>query len=360
MKFLENVSLAEYTTFKIGGKAKYFCVVKNEEELYEALDFAKGKNTESLIMPFFILGGGSNILVSDDGFDGLVVKMEMTGVSFEDGEKSDNKTDVGKILVTAQAGDNWDRLVAETVKKELWGLENLSGIPGTVGAAPVQDIGAYGAEAKDTIVSVRAIDSTTGAARTFTNSECQFSYRESFFKTAEGKKYIITSVTFKLSKIPSPNLSYKDLKEYFSENGREERDSLSSRPPSLSEIRKAVIEIRKGKFPELSKVGTAGSFWKNPIISNQQFEKLKIRYPNTPSFSFGDKIKIPLAWILDNVCGLKGYTKGPVSLWTNQPLVVVAEKGTSFKEIESLTCEVTNIVKQKTGIDIEKEVQYIA
>ncbi|HEY4500434.1 MAG TPA: UDP-N-acetylenolpyruvoylglucosamine reductase, partial [Candidatus Paceibacterota bacterium] len=136
-------------------------------------------------------------------------------------------------------------------------------------------------------------------------------------------------------------------------------NSSSSRPPSLSEIRKAVIQIRKGKFPELSQIGTAGSFWKNPIISNQQFEKLKIQYPNIPSFSLGDKIKIPLAWILDNVCGLKGYTKGRVGLWKNQPLVVVAKKNTSFKEIESLACEVTKIVKQKTAIDIEKEVQYI-
>ncbi|MEK7607417.1 MAG: UDP-N-acetylmuramate dehydrogenase [Patescibacteria group bacterium] len=377
MKFLENISLAEYTTFRIGGKARYFCVVKSEEDLREALDFAKGNETGHASIPFFVLGSGSNILVSDEGFPGLVIKMEMMGVSFE-------KKDDG-VFVTVSAGQDWDKLVIKTVGESLWGLENLSGIPGTVGAAPVQNIGAYGAEAKDVIISVCAVDTTTSAARIFTNTECQFSYRESFFKTTEGKKYVITNVTFKLSQNPKPNLSYRDLKEYFERRGREKRElmehgsflarklprlrrrrssgvsinSLFSRPLSLSEIRKAVIEIRKRKFPELSKVGTAGSFWKNPIISPEHFAELKAKYPNIPSFSFDNQVKVPLAWILDNVCKLKGYTKGPTGLWKNQPLVVIAEKGAFSSDIKSFAIKVANIVKEKTDIDIEKEVQYI-
>ncbi|MEK7163456.1 MAG: FAD-binding protein [Patescibacteria group bacterium] len=399
MKFLENVSLAEYTTFKIGGKARYFCVVKNEDELREALNFVKGKkmtgkNAKDEKMSFFVLGGGSNILVSDRGFPGLVIKMEMVGISFENmtGENAMKKD--GEVLVTAGAGENWDELAAETVKRSLWGLENLSGIPGTVGAAPVQNIGAYGAEVGDFIVSVRAVDVVSGAARTFPNSECQFSYRESFFKTSEGKKYIITSVTFKLSRTPKPNLSYKDLKEYFEKEEMEKmlfvehavsaswrsgsfsgascgfvpRQTLTSeslhkkhflRLQSLPEIRKAVIKIRKTKFPELSKIGTAGSFWKNPVISKPRFEELKAQYPNMPSFPSGDQIKIPLAWILDNICNLKGFTLNSVSLWQNQPLVVTALKGATSSDVKSLAVHVSRTVKEKIGIDIEKEVQYV-
>ncbi len=202
MKFLENISLAEYTTFKVGGQARYFSAVRSEEELQKALDFAKKKKVS-----VFLLGEGSNILVSDRGFPGLIIKIEMKGVFFE--------KDHEDVLVIASAGESWDRLVTKTIEHNLWGLENLSGIPGTVGAAPVQNIGAYGAEVKDVIVSVRAVDVATGAARTFSNSECRFSYRESFFKTTKGKKHIITSVTFKLSQTPKPNLSYKDLMEYF-------------------------------------------------------------------------------------------------------------------------------------------------
>src|SRR3989344_7365184 len=222
MKILQNISLAEYTTFKIGGEARYFCVVKSEEELREALDFAESKNPESQQMPFFVLGGGSNILISDRGFTGLIIKIEMTGISLKKYDEEKN----GTVLVTAWAGESWDELVAKTIGEGLWGLENLSGIPGTVGAAPVQNIGAYGVEAGDMIFSVCAFDITTGAARIFTNTECRFSYRESFFKTIEGKKYIITNVTFKLSKSPSPNLSYKDLTAYFEEWGREEGELM--------------------------------------------------------------------------------------------------------------------------------------
>jgi len=336
MKILENINLAEYTTFKVGGKARYFCVVKSEKELSGALFFAREKDLQ-----IFVLGGGSNVLVGDAGFGGLVIKMEMMGVSFEDEDKSDG----GDVSVTAWAGENWDEFVAKTVEWNLWGIENLSGIPGTVGASPVQNIGAYGTEVKDFISEVRTIDFVDQSVKVFKNSECLFGYRDSFFKKPEGKKYVITGVTFKLSKIPKPNLTYKDLKTYF-----------SSSSPSLSEIREAVIKIRMGKFPDLSVVGTAGSFWKNPIVSKEHFAELLAKYPNMPSFLFGDQIKIPLAWILDNVCNLKGYSKGPVNLWKNQPLVVVAEKGATESLVSNFVGEIKSLVKQKTGIEIDREV----
>jgi UDP-N-acetylmuramate dehydrogenase len=271
--------------------------------------------------------------------------MEMAGTSYEDEDKSDH----GKVLVTAWAGENWDELVAETIDWNVWGLENLSGIPGTVGAAPVQNIGAYGTEVMDLIASVRTMDSTNGSIKVFSNEECKFSYRESFFKTEEGKKYIITAVSFNLFQTPKPNLSYKDLRETF-------KDNLA---PSLSDIREAVIEIRKGKFPELSQVGTAGSFWKNPIIPEEHFKQLQSKYPNIPSFPFKDQIKVPLAWILDNVCHLKGYVQGPISLWKNQPLVVVANENARASDIDLLAAEVAKRVKVETNIDIEREVQYV-
>jgi UDP-N-acetylmuramate dehydrogenase len=341
---LENIPLAPYTTFKVGGRARYLSVVKSEEELREALAFAREK-----ALPVFVLGGGSNLVVSDEGFPGVVVKMEMAGASYE---KVNND-----ILVTAWAGESWDELVAKTVEWGAWGLENLSLIPGTVGAAPVQNIGAYGAEAKDAIESVRAVDRETGVAKTFSNAECRFSYRESFFKTAEGKRWIILSVTFRLSATPRPNLSYKDLAEYFTAAG----DKAAPSRPSQAEIRDAVIEIRTGKFPDLSKTGTAGSFWKNPVISREHFERLAVIYPGMPSFPVArnDLVKVPLAWILDKVCGLKGYARGNVRLFEKQPLVLVAERGASAAEIQALEAEIRALVKDKTAIDIEPEVGFL-
>ncbi|HVU06310.1 MAG TPA: UDP-N-acetylmuramate dehydrogenase [Candidatus Paceibacterota bacterium] len=352
MKISENIPLAPYTTFKIGGAARYFCVAKSEAEIGEAVAFARNKK-----VLLVILGGGSNVVVSDAGVPGLVMKMEMKGATYEEKD--------GAIMVTAWAGENWDELVGKTVEWGAWGLENLSAIPGTVGAAPVQNIGAYGTEAMDVIESVRAIDRATGAARLFTNKECGFSYRDSIFKTEEGKKWAIVSVTFRLSRAPKPNLSYKDLKERFASR------IAANETPSQSEIRDAVAEIRRGKFPDIAKTGTAGSFWKNPIICREHFEGIKKRFPDLPSFPADapagsrevgpaeEAVKVPLAWILDKICGLKGYSKGKISLHQNQPLVVVAEKGATAAEVCSFENGIRAIVKEKTGIDIQPEVGFL-
>lgn len=338
MKTEKNIPLASHTTFKIGGPASYFLKVRSINELKDALAFAQKEK-----IPFFILGGGSNILVSDKGFPGLVIEMAMRGATYE-------KTTDG-IRVIAWAGEGWDLLVEKTVEWNAWGIENLSAIPGTVGASPVQNIGAYGTEVMNVIESVTTIDSETGKEKIFSNKECGFTYRDSVFKKPEFKKYIITSVSFALSSKPQPNISYKDLQEYFGKKGNAN--------PSQSEIRDAVIDIRSKKFPNLKEFGTAGSFWKNPIISKDTYEKIKKEYPLIPSFPFGEKIKIPLAWILDNVCNLKGYSLGKVGLFKNQPLVVFTEIGATKRDVDRLTEEVFDKVKEKIGLEIEREVEWV-
>jgi UDP-N-acetylmuramate dehydrogenase len=333
----ENVSLKEYTTFRIGGPARFFVVVKNTIELTDALLFAQQKK-----LVIFILGGGSNILMSDEGFDGLVIKMEISGVSFE------NST------VIAGAGEDWDAFVGKTVEEGFYGLETLSLIPGTVGAAPVQNIGAYGSEVSNTISWVEAMHKDTGELRRFTNTECEFSYRMSFFKMKEGKKYIITRVAFALTKTGTLNTSYKDIQNYIQEH------QLAPADITLQKVRDIVIAIRTYKLPSIKEYGTAGSFFKNPIISKREYEKLLAVYPQIPQYPAGEKnIKIPAAWILDNLCSFKGYRDGDVGVYKNQALVLINFGHATEKEIKDLAEKMTACVKMKTNITLEREVEYI-
>ncbi|MDP3661708.1 MAG: UDP-N-acetylmuramate dehydrogenase [bacterium] len=331
MELLKNVSIAEFTSFKIGGKADYFCRARSVDELKEALAFARRHS-----LPIFILGGGTNMLLSDDGFRGVVVKIELHGVKW------------GEASVVA-AGENWDSFVAETVARGLWGLENLSGIPGTVGAAPVQNIGAYGVEIAEVLEWVEALDMRTGEIKQLSNADCAFAYRDSIFKKQEGKNFIITRVAFRLQKDGAPNLQYKDLAEYFSSGGA----------PTLQQIRRAVLEIRARKFPDLKTHGTAGSFFKNPIISKEKFEELKKRFPGLSGFPVPSGVKVPLAWILDKICGLKGFEQDNTALWKDQPLVLVNKGGASASAVSALADNIAHIVKEKTGIEIEREVNFL-
>ncbi len=339
MTIEQNKSLKEFTTFRIGGNAQFFCSVKNENELAEALTFSKEKK-----LPFFILGGGSNILISDKSFAGLVIKMEMKGTEFIPDEN-------GNMRVTVAAGENWDDIVGKCVKKGFYGLETLSLIPGTVGAAPVQNIGAYGAEVKDTIDVVRAFDVTAGKFVTVSNVDCHFEYRDSIFKKNPGK-WIITSVTFILKTAAQPVTEYKDVKDYFSKKGIEK--------PTLEEVREAVIFIRTNKLPDVTKIGTAGSFFKNPFVSHAKAHELKALYPDMPLFPVDDKqVKVPLGWILDHICDYKGISKGNVGTYKNQALVLVNNGNATAEEIKSFAQELIDVVKEKTGVDVEPEVQYV-
>ncbi|OHA15298.1 MAG: UDP-N-acetylenolpyruvoylglucosamine reductase [Candidatus Taylorbacteria bacterium RIFCSPLOWO2_02_FULL_43_11] len=335
----ENVPLKSLNTLKVGGEARYFCVVKNLEDIKEAAVFGKRAG-----VPILVLGGGSNVLISDQGFSGLVVKMAMRGMKFD--EKK------GHTNIDVAAGENWDNFVEEVVSEKLWGLENLSGIPGTVGASPVQNIGAYGTEVSSFLDSVEIFDLKESKERRLESEECQFGYRDSLFKKPDGKHLVITSVRFKLPKDGKPSLSYKDLDKFFGQRGAPK--------PILKNIREAVLKIRAEKFPSLDKFGTAGSFFKNPVISEKLFEKLKEQFPGIPGFPSGDgSFKLSLAWILDNLLNLKGKRMGNVGLYEKQPLVLVTDGDVTSHEVSVFADKIATEVKDKTGIDIEREVQSI-
>ncbi len=340
MKIQENVLLSGYTTFRTGGPARYFAVVKNISDLKIAVLFAKEKK-----LSFFVLGKGANVLVSDVGFFGLVIKMEIKGMEVKNLLNKKTRVFVG-------AGEDWDTFISKTVKRGLVGLENLSLIPSTVGASAVGNIGAYGTEVKDHIFFVEALHTETMKVKKFSHKECSFGYRESFFKTKEGKKYIVVRIAFDLKKKGNLKTDYKDVQEFF-ENGK-----IIS--PTQKDVRDAIISIRIKKLPDISSVGTAGSFFKNPVVSKRKADVLKETYPNLPIFpSEGKNVKISAAFILDKICGFKGCKKGNVGTWGSQALVLVNYGGATTKEILNFAEEMKNKVKEKTGIDLEFEVKMI-
>jgi len=337
MKPRENVPLAFFTTMRVGGSARYFFKVSTTEELCEALSFAKDN-----ALPFFILGKGSNVIVPDEGYPGVVIKMEIVGIKYEKcGEQ---------IRVITGAGERLDSLVGETVKRGLYGLENLSFVPGTVGATPVQNTGSYGVEAKDFIEWVETIDAENFKIKIFSNEECKFGYRESFFKKPEGKKYVVVRVAFLLNTKGILNTEYRDVAEYISEH--------NIKKLTLSILREIIVDIRRKKFS--GGLGTAGSFFKNPTVSKEKLEKLLKVYPDLKYFPTDtDEVKIPAAWLLDHVGNWKGFREGNVGSWINQPLFIVNYGGGSAREIISLSNRIIEDIKSKTGIVLECEAQYL-
>jgi UDP-N-acetylmuramate dehydrogenase len=337
MQIIENKKIDQYTTFKIGGPARYFVITKSEQDIIDAVNFCKNKN-----LKFFVLGGGSNILVSDNGFDGLVIKIELKGVEYD------------HVLnrVNVQAGEVWDDFVADSLINGFNGLENLSSIPGTVGASPVQNIGAYGVEVGDLIHEVRVFDTKDSSFKIFSQSDCLFSYRESLFKKEKGR-YIITSVTFSLKRDSTINISYKDIQNYITQS------NLVAENLKPQDVRDIVIKIRSNKLPDWKKWGTAGSFFKNPIISKFDFENLKKKYPELPGFADGDMVKVSLAWILDNICNARGLCEGNACVYEKHALVLVSKSGATSEEVVSLAHKLIDSVKEKTGISIEGEVEWV-
>jgi UDP-N-acetylmuramate dehydrogenase len=332
----ENILLANYTTLKVGGVADYFVEVFSVEELEESLKFAK-----QLPNPPLILGGGSNILVNDSGYRGVVIKNSIKGHVY---------SEVGnEVRLTCGAGENFDTVVADSVSKGCWGLENLSSIPGTVGATPIQNVGAYGVEISSLIVEVKAINFKTEKIKLFTNKDCCFLYRDSFFKTSQGKEWIVTEVTFCLSKKPKPILEYESL------------TSLKSHTDlNPKTIRNKVIEIRSAKFPDWNSVGTAGSFFKNPIITIAEFNHLQEEYPDIKGHSVDDQyMKVSLGWVLDKICNLKGFCKDGVCLYKDQALVLINESAEDASAVNDFANYIADKVKEKTGIKIEREVRSV-
>jgi UDP-N-acetylmuramate dehydrogenase len=338
MTFEEQIPLAQFTTFKIGGPARYFCRISSEAALVEAIRLAHVKR-----LPLFVLGGGSNILVSDAGFAGVVIKMEERGISYHD---HDNEA-----FVSAAAGELWDDLVDSTVKRGLFGLENLSAIPGTVGAAPVQNIGAYGGEVSQVIEKVRVYDTRSLEFLEFDKDDCHFGYRDSVFKHLK-KRYVITHVEFRLKHNARVNMQYKDLAQYFVARG------ISA--PSLHQVRDAVIEVRRGKLPDCRLWGTAGSYFKNPVVPLKTFMELKQKHHDLPGHPEPDgQVKLPLGWILDKICNVRGFAMGQASTYEKQALVVVVKPGASAVDVINLTKELMWRVQEATGLAIEAEVEWV-
>ncbi len=335
MEVREHVPLSKLTTLKVGGEALLVVTIASLDDIGVGLAQVRERN-----LSFVVLGEGSNVLASDEGYAGAVLLMRIPGIVIERNQHN--------ALVRAAAGVSWDELVRAVAEEGLWGLENLAGIPGTVGAAPVQNIGAYGIELERVLVCVDAIDVRTDTSVTFARDACGFSYRDSRFKHEPW--LIITHITVCLAYAGVPQIGYSDL-----HTAHEHGEDLGS-PRAIGQT---VRNIRAQKFPDLAVYGTAGSFFKNPIISQNRFKELTKHYGALPSFPMEQGVKIPLAYILDKILGLRGYKHEHTFLFGNQPLVLVAEAGASAHEVDTLAQEIEKKVVEATGISIEREVRNI-
>jgi UDP-N-acetylmuramate dehydrogenase len=334
----ENVDLFPYNTFHIHATARHLVTIRRAEEAREAFRSELFNSHRHLV-----LGGGSNILLTGD-FDGVVIKNEIAGVAVA-GE------DAATIRLKVGSGENWHRFVMYCVERDLGGIENLSLIPGTVGAAPMQNIGAYGVEIREVIHNVEAIDMRTGALRVFDREECAFGYRESVFKQSLKDRYFISSITLSLTKKDHRfNVSYGAIKDVL----REKNAGLSIRA-----ISDAVIDIRSKKLPDPAVIGNAGSFFKNPSVEAGFFEKLKKNYPAIPSFpGENDLVKVPAAWLIEQ-CGWKGKTVGNIGVHKHQALVLVNYGDGEGKKIWELAMQIQSSVKEKFDIILQPEVNVI-
>ncbi len=341
----KNISLAALTTLKIGGNARFFAAATVENEIVEALNYAEQNRLE-----IFVLGGGSNVLIADEGFDGLVLQIALKGISV--------KSEENQTLVTAQAGEDWDAFCSFCVGENLQGIECLSGIPGLIGGTPVQNVGAYGQEVSETIVSVRAFDRKEKNIRELTNAECGFAYRTSIFNTTEKNRYIVLAVKYALKHQGVPKIVYRDLQNYFGD-----------RNPTLQETRRAVLEIRAAKSMVIDAQDlnsrSAGSFFKNPIIPVEKFAEIEERtkslgIESVPYFTVDKKtVKIPAAWLIEKSGFQKGYRKGTVGLSTKHTLAIVNLGNASANDVLDLKNEIQAKVKEKFDLELKPEPIFI-
>ncbi|MBT8264493.1 MAG: UDP-N-acetylmuramate dehydrogenase [Eudoraea sp.] len=337
MNIQKNIALKEYNTFGINAIAKQFVEVTQLEELRTVLQQNDPKN-------IFVLGGGSNMLLTKD-LQALVVHVNLKGIDILEQTDSD-------VLIKVMAGENWHELVLWTLSKDYGGLENLSLIPGSVGSAPIQNIGAYGVELKDYFESCDVMHIDTQRIQTFTKEDCKFGYRESFFKNEGKGEYVITSVNLRLStKNHTLHTSYGTIETELQSKGIEH--------PTITDISKAVIAIRQSKLPDPKQLGNSGSFFKNPIVDAATYKALIEKDPSVPSYKISeDVIKIPAGWLIE-ACGLKGMRVGDAGVHKKQALVLVNYGSATGKEILDLSQNIQETVFQKFGIRIEAEVNII-
>jgi UDP-N-acetylmuramate dehydrogenase len=340
MNVQENYSLKNLNTFGVDVSAKHFAEVSNLHELVGILSSTQSLNNTNVLF----LGGGSNILLTKN-FDGLVIQLNLKGIS-------DEIINDNEVLVTANSGENWHKFVQFCLNKNYGGLENLSLIPGNVGTSPMQNIGAYGTEIKDTFVSCNVLNLETLAIEKFNHEQCDFGYRESIFKRQGKGKYVILEVTFKLS---TKNHLIKT--EYGAIST--ELKNLGIENPTIQDISKAVITIRQSKLPDPNIIGNAGSFFKNPTISLEEFLEVQEKHPEIPNYPNENVVKVPAGWLIEQ-CGWKGKQIGNVASHELQALVIVNKTGkASGKEIFDFSTMIIDSVKEKFGIELEREVNII-
>lgn len=334
-RILEHEPLKPYITLQVGGTAQYFTEAHTHEEMRESILWANER-----ALSWRMLGGGSNVICHDDELPGLTIHNRILSRSAEmQGEN---------VYVRVGAGESFDEIVSWCCQSGWWGLENLSAIPGSVGATPVQNVGAYGVETADILDEVVVYDARTDSTKRLTREECAFGYRHSRFKEESGRHLVILEVVFVLRTHAAPLISYADLTKYFED---------TNAPQTPQEVRDAVVAIRARKFPNWREMGTAGSFFKNPIIATAHYEELRLKYPQLPGHIVSPhETKVSLGWILDHVCAMRGVRQGAVGTYGAQALVMVNYGGATAEDIFSFAHAIELCVKEKTGITIEREV----
>lgn len=333
--FKKNINLKEFTTFGIDANAEQFASFNSVPALVELLNQANE--------PLTILGGGSNLLLTKD-IEGTVLKNEIYGIEIIEEDDS-------SVLVKVGAGEVWHEFVQYTIENNFFGLENLSLIPGSVGASPMQNIGAYGVEIKDCFEKLEALNISNRKVEIFTNKQCEFGYRESVFKRKLKGKYIITQVCFRLSKSASLNTSYGAIDDELAKNGILQ--------PTIRDVSNAVISIRQSKLPNPRELGNAGSFFKNPVVSIDSYEKIKNQYPNVPAYPVNNsEVKIPAGWLIETA-GWKGKRQGNCGVHTKQALVLVNYGGATGKEVFDLSKNIIDDIFQKFQVTLEREVNIL-
>lgn len=343
LKIQENVELAPFTTLGVGGPARFFVRVKYEAELIEAFRFAHERRMEVLV-----LGGGSNLVISDKGFDGIVIQVGMQGTYFPPASAE------GYVELTAAAGEMWDDVVRDTVEGHLAGLECLSGIPGLVGGTPVQNVGAYGQEVSETIALVRCYDRRDGKIVDLSNEQCGFAYRSSIFNGSAAGRYVVTSVTYRLREGGEPKLVYPELIRELDAG----KTGVTS--PSVSDVREAILKIRRKKSmvidPDDPNSRSAGSFFKNPVVTEEVLNSVASVTPDPPFFRMPDgRVKVPAAWLIEQSGFHKGYTAGNVGISEKHSLAIINKGGATADEVIGLMTAIRNAVKEKFGIDLHPE-----
>ena len=335
MEIHTNIPLKNYTTMRLGGNARFMTEAHTPKDIASVYRNAKTQN-----LPIFILGGGSNVIVHDEGFAGIVVRNRIPGFEIIDDQPSTTTIRIG-------AGENWDEVVKRTVDLNLNGIEAMSAIPGTAGAAPIQNVGAYGQEIADTLLSLEAYDSQTDSFIVLQNADCGFSYRHSIFRGHAAGRYVVTSITLQLYKTAPQPPFYKAIEDYFAAN------NITLYTPQV--IRETVIQIRTDKLPDPKLTPNTGSFFKNAIIEDWQLNELKIKYPDMPSYDMPDgTFKIPTGWLIEQT-GLKGQLIHGMRVHNKNALVLINESATSYQDLAAAREQISGAVRDQFRITIEQE-----